>query len=300
LEDSDGDGVFDASTIYADNLQWPTAIACYGGGVFVAAATEVVYLKDNRGDGIADLRRVVFSGFGGGTKIVSPELRINSFTWGPDNRIHAVTAGLGGTAPATPGVEDLTFGDSDFSFDPRASTLFAEAGSAQSGVTFDGRGRRYGGDFRRPLRLAMYELPYFARSPFVPRPEPLVNAASRATPVYHWTGLPPASATNAAAIRARTGPAPGLTNLLAPVWITNAQTAMIYRGSAFPAAYSENLFVACPEAGLVHREVLHENGLEVVANRAAEERGTEFLISKEPPFHPLQIINGPDGGFQTF
>src|SRR5205823_13500211 len=105
-----------------------------------------------------------------------------------------------------------------------------------------------------------------------------------------------ATATNAAAIRARTHPAPGLTNLLAPGWLTNAHSAMIYRGSAFPAAYSENLFVACPEASLVHREVLRENGLEVAASRAADERGTEFLISREPSFQPLQIINGPDGG----
>src|SRR5579862_5656429 len=38
LEDSDGDGVFDSSRVYADDLAWPSAIACYGGGVFVAAA----------------------------------------------------------------------------------------------------------------------------------------------------------------------------------------------------------------------------------------------------------------------
>jgi putative heme-binding domain-containing protein len=253
-------------------------------------------LRDNRGDGIADLRKVIFSGFGGGTKVVSPELQINSLTWGPDNRFHAVTAGLGGSAPAPGGAEDLSLGDSDFSFDPRASTLFTEAGSGQSGVTFDSRGRRYVGDFSRLLRLAMYELPYFVRSPFVPRPEALVDAARPATPVYRWTGMTPAAATNAAAIRARTGATPGLTNLLAGSWLTNARSAMIYRGSAFPAAYSENLFVACPDAALVHREVLRENGLEAIASRAADERGTEFLISKEPSFHPLQIINGPEGG----
>ena len=28
LEDTDGDGVFDSSTIYADNLAWPSAVAC--------------------------------------------------------------------------------------------------------------------------------------------------------------------------------------------------------------------------------------------------------------------------------
>src|SRR5215831_7277744 len=31
LEDSDGDGVFDSTTVYADNLPWPSAVACYDG-----------------------------------------------------------------------------------------------------------------------------------------------------------------------------------------------------------------------------------------------------------------------------
>jgi putative membrane-bound dehydrogenase-like protein len=296
LEDTDGDGVFDASTIYADNVPWPSAIASYEGGVFVAAGPEVIYLKDNRSDGVADSRRVVFSGFGGGTRLVSPELQISDLTWGPDNRFHAVTAGLGWTVPASEGAGEAMPGDDDFSFDPRASKLFTDAGSAQSGLTFDNRGRRYAGDFSRPLRLAMYELPYFTRGPFVPRPEALIDSASPATSVYRWTGTPLPAATSPAVVRARTGPSPGLTNLLAPRWLTNAHSAMIYRGSAFPAAYHENAFMACPEAALVHREVLHENGLEVTTSRAADERGTEFLISKEPSFRPLQIINGPDGG----
>src|SRR5438094_1691493 len=34
LEDTDGDGVFDKSTVFADNLPWPTAVFCYGGGIF--------------------------------------------------------------------------------------------------------------------------------------------------------------------------------------------------------------------------------------------------------------------------
>src|ERR1043166_3853079 len=232
LEDTDGDGVFDTGTIYADNLPWPSAIACYGGGVFVAAATDVIYLKDNRGDGIADSRKVVFSGFGGGTKVVSPELQISSLTWGPDNRFHAVSGGLGGPLPATGSAEEIASGDSDFSFDPRTAKLFADAGSAQTGVTFDNRGRRYVGDFSRPLRLAMYELPYFTRSAFVPRPQPLFNSANPATPVYRWTGLPPAAVTNAAVIHAQTRPAPGLTNLLSPSWLTNGHSATTARADS--------------------------------------------------------------------
>src|SRR3954467_13729990 len=49
LTDTDGDGKFDKSTIYADKLAWPTAIICYDGGVFVAASPEILFFRDSDG-----------------------------------------------------------------------------------------------------------------------------------------------------------------------------------------------------------------------------------------------------------
>jgi len=64
LEDADGDGVAERSTVFAQGLLIPTGIEPGDGGVYVVNSTEVLHLSDTDGDGRADRRRVVLSGFG--------------------------------------------------------------------------------------------------------------------------------------------------------------------------------------------------------------------------------------------
>src|SRR5262245_23326464 len=94
LEGMNDAGAFQTSTVYAEDLHWPSALACYAGGVFVAAAPDIFYFKDSKGDGAVDLSKIVLTGFGGTNKLVTTALP-NSFTWGLDNRVHGVTAGIG-------------------------------------------------------------------------------------------------------------------------------------------------------------------------------------------------------------
>ena len=91
LEDADGDGQFDKSTIFAEGLAWPTAIHCWRGGVLVADAPDILYFKDTDGDGKADERKVLFTGFGRS----NVQGLLNSFTWGLDNRIYGATSSSG-------------------------------------------------------------------------------------------------------------------------------------------------------------------------------------------------------------
>jgi putative heme-binding domain-containing protein len=66
LEDTNGDGRADKSTLFADGLNMPMGFALGHGGAWVAADTELLFLRDRDGDGRADERRVVLSGFGTG------------------------------------------------------------------------------------------------------------------------------------------------------------------------------------------------------------------------------------------
>jgi len=64
LEDRDGDGRADKTTVFADGLLIPTGIEPGDGGAYVANSTELLHFQDTDGDGRADRRRVVLSGFG--------------------------------------------------------------------------------------------------------------------------------------------------------------------------------------------------------------------------------------------
>ncbi len=64
VEDRDGDGRADKTTVFAGGLLIPTGIEPGDGGAYVANSTELLHLKDTDGDGKADQTRVVLSGFG--------------------------------------------------------------------------------------------------------------------------------------------------------------------------------------------------------------------------------------------
>lgn len=296
LENIGDDGIFRSSTVYADDLPWPSGLACYAGGVFVAATPDIIYLKDSKRDGVADIRRTVLTGFGD-TNSLNVRALVNSLQWGIDNRIHGITAGIGGTVSApnwSSGPISLT--DVDFAFDPRSLELIPEAGPSQSGLSFDATGRRFTCDYARPLKFAMYDPRYASRNPFYLPPPDVVDAASPATPVFRFVTAVTMPSGSRAAAAGNANPAPAReTNVLALTWLTNAHGCWVYRGSAFPTNYAGNVFVADPSAHAIHREVLHDNGLAPTAQRAPEERQSEFLVSSDPTFQPVQVTGGPDG-----
>jgi len=294
LENPDTNGVYQSSVVYADNVPWASALACYSGGIFVAAGSDILYFKDTKNAGAADVRQTVLSGFGG-TNSFSTESLLNNFNWGLDNRIHGATAGIGGlivasNAPSGP----VSLDGSDFSLDPLRLELSAESGPAQSGVSFDSRGRKFVSDFARPLRRSMYDLRYGVRNPFYAKAPELTNVVNAATSVYRYAiNGNPSLATGRPAQNERRSV--NGTNALTSAWLSYARGFVVYRGGAFPSNYLESVFIAAPELHLVHHIVLREDGLVTTAERPPDESTKEFLASTDSSFRPVQLVNGPDG-----
>jgi putative heme-binding domain-containing protein len=83
VEDTNGDGRADKTTVFADGLMIPTGLEVVENGCYVGHGTELLLLKDLDGDLKADERRVVLRGFGTGDN----HQNINSFLWGPGGEL---------------------------------------------------------------------------------------------------------------------------------------------------------------------------------------------------------------------
>ncbi|MGB7343634.1 MAG: PVC-type heme-binding CxxCH protein [Pirellulaceae bacterium] len=83
LEDTNGDGKSDKSTVFADGLLIPTGVIPGDGGCYVAQSTDLLFLKDTDGDGKADIKKRVLSGFG----TEDTHHNLHTLRWGPDGRL---------------------------------------------------------------------------------------------------------------------------------------------------------------------------------------------------------------------
>lgn len=84
LEDTNGDGKADKSTVFADKLHIPTGIELGDGGVYVGAQPNLMFLKDTNGDDKADVRTRIAHGFDSGDS----HHAIHAFEWGPGGDLY--------------------------------------------------------------------------------------------------------------------------------------------------------------------------------------------------------------------
>ncbi|PYI80740.1 MAG: sorbosone dehydrogenase, partial [Verrucomicrobia bacterium] len=84
LEDTNGDGKADQTTVFADGLLIPTGVEPGDGGCYVGQSTELLHFKDTDGDGVADRKRIILSSFG----TEDTHHILHTLRWGYDGQLY--------------------------------------------------------------------------------------------------------------------------------------------------------------------------------------------------------------------
>jgi putative membrane-bound dehydrogenase-like protein len=290
LEDRDGDGYYEHSSVFADQLVWPTGVVCFKGGVYVAAAPDIWYLKDTDGNHVADVRERVFTGFGDRNQ----QGGVNNLNWHVDHTIYGSGSTNGGSVSRV-GQSDtkpIVLSGRDFRFDPVTGRFETVAGRKQFGNAFDDWFNRFLCDESEPGAHVVLTSHYLERNPYLVVPTMLHELSTDVTPIFRTSPIEKwreirSSRRIAAGVRSPSSA--GVSHNV----IDAAAGLTIYRGHAYPREYRGQLFVGCSQNNLIHRRKLSPAGPTFSSVRADDK--TEFVRTTDTWFRPVNCINAPDG-----
>ncbi len=277
LEDADLDGRFERSAVFADHVPYPNGVACWKDGVFVTAVPDILYLKDTDGDGKADERRAVFTGFEPGNS----QHILNTLEWGLDNWIY-LNGGDSGTVrrPDRPDLAPVKLDYTSARFRPDTLELEPTSGyHGGYGIAFDDAGNRFICDNQKHALHVVLEREHLGNNPDLKVDDTVANIATDPERRVYPIARP---------IERFNDP-----------WDAGRFTAAcgvhVYGGDAFPARFAGNHFSCDPVQNIVHREMLKPSGATFRAERPSSERTSEFLASTDHWFRPVSCTTGPDG-----
>ncbi len=262
LEDTDGDGVFDSSTVFADKVGIPMGVLCYQGSVYVATPPDFIRLQDTNNDGVTDVREVLLHGWNvrGTASLHGPFL-------GPDGLLYLTDGRHGFDIKTKEGTNYKGLASRIWRCRPDGTQLEWFAGGGFDNpveIVFNPEGEMFGTMtyFTNPKNGERDALLHFIEGGVYSKWHPSVSE-------FQLTGdlMPPMTRF------ARIAPA-GL---------------MEYRGTTFGPEYRHNLFSAQFNTHRIQRHVLAANG------STFKTTDEDFVVSTHPDFHPTDVMEAPDG-----
>lgn len=276
LSDDDGDGRMDRAIPFLTDLPFPSSVLPYGKGALVAAAPDLFYAEDTDGDGRADVRQVLFTGFNPGNQ----QHRFNGFEWGLDGWLYLANGDSGGTVKSIATGKSLSISGRDLRIHPDTGEMETVSAQTQFGRRRDDWGNWFGNN--NPTWLWHVTLPehYLRRNPAV-----AVKRVSHTLANFEDS--------------TRTFPASAPMTRPNQPWslnhVTSGCSPTPYRDDLFGPDFATSVFISEPVHNVVHREVLAPKGSGLQSQRAPDEQKSEFLASTDPWFRPTTLRTGPDG-----
>ena len=266
-EDTNGDGKADKFTIFADKLSIPTSLTFGGGGLIVHQAPATLLLQDTDGDDKADVRKVLFTGWGTNDTHAGP----SNLRYGFDNWIYGIVGYSGFRGEV--GGEHLEFRQGLYRFRPDGSKLeFLRNTTNNSwGVGFSEEGLLFGSTANGcpsvylPIPYRYYEkvrgLPTPGALQMISDSNRFFPATEKVRQVDYFGGF------------------------------TAAAGHALYTARAFPKVYWNSVaFVAEPTGHLVATFALEKNGSDFKSHNE-----WNLLASDDEWTSPVAAEVGPDG-----
>ncbi len=266
-EDTNGDGKADKFTVFADKLNIPTSMVFANGGVVVAMAPHLVFLKDTNGDDKADVRENIMTGWDKNDTHFGP----SNLQYGFNNKLWGVVgSGYSGT---TKDGKTLNFRTGVYSLNPDGTGVDFLANTSNNtwglGLTED---NNVFISTANNTHSAFYSMParYMQRN----LPGATIQAVQKIDGHYDSHTM-----------------TPNLRQVDVVGGFTSAAGHHFYTARSFPKSYWNRVAFVCePTVRLIHNAIIEPKGAGF-----AERDGWNMLASSDEWVGPVQAEVGPDG-----
>ena len=292
LLDTNGDGRMDKAVTWATNLPPVYGLVPARGGVIVACAPHIIFLADRDGDGVAETREVLFTGFPTGEL----ERGINAPQWGADGWIYFGRGWGGGKITGPHLSAPVQLPGSDFRLRADGTAIEPITGSTHTfGFAMTESGDRFTVTTTIPgIFIAPIPWRYLARNPDAATPSLEAGTGDRRaysiSKPHPWRQKRADDPAYFKYYNSRYGAAESE----ADGWFTAACSPLIYQDSVLPGLHGQ-YFVCEPSGNIIHRALLEADGSALKLRRAPGEEKSEFAATSDSWSHPMNLTHGPDG-----